>query len=92
MRSTILRIPEIHIVPGGHWEPAHRHKRKRWMSANYHKRIQKKWLKRWGEQWIETLKRGQVLMDSQRGIVFCRLEDAGQVRIQLYGEPGYGSL
>jgi hypothetical protein len=28
--------------------PARPHKRRRWMSAAYHGRAQKKWLKRWG--------------------------------------------
>jgi hypothetical protein len=29
-------------------DPARPHKRPRWMSAAYHRRVQKKWLKRWG--------------------------------------------
>lgn len=28
--------------------PAKRHKKRRWMAESYHRRIQKKWNKRWG--------------------------------------------
>lgn len=28
--------------------PVRKHIRKRWMSAQYHRRVQKKWTKRWG--------------------------------------------
>ncbi len=32
-------------------KPLKIHKKKSWMRKNYHKRIQKKWLKRWGFFW-----------------------------------------
>jgi hypothetical protein len=73
--------PRIMVVPGGYMEPKRKHTKRRWMEGRaYHKRIQKKWLRRFGQHWIETLKRGEVLMDKERNTIMCRAEDATEIR------------
>lgn len=64
------------IIPisGSREVPARIHQMKNWMTAAYHRRIQKKWLKRFGMSWIEILSQGQILI-SPDGNIFCRQED-----------------
>lgn len=38
---------KVHVTPSAK-APARKHKRRAWMSENYHRRIQKKWNKRFG--------------------------------------------
>lgn len=45
------------------------------VSSSYHKRIQKKWDKRFGFRYEHSIPSGQVVFDKVRNIIYCRQED-----------------
>lgn len=58
-----VRVPRHQIIPvaGGYWTPLKRHSRRaNGRKASYHRRIQKKWKKRFGLRWQEIQKPGQI--------------------------------
>ena len=49
---------------------------KKWMNGKcYFKRINKKWLKRYGKYWNEPCKKGTVLYSEVSDLIMCRPED-----------------
>lgn len=48
-----MRLDGMNVISSElavHMSPARILKRKRWMSTAYHRRVQKKWVKRWGHK------------------------------------------
>ena len=69
---------------GFHYEPKRVHPEpKRSERQAYHRRIQKKWTKRFGLHCVETLKRGETIFDRENNVVYCRREDEDVVRVKL---------
>lgn len=61
------------LSDGGSWSPARVHrKRANQGKASYHRRIQKKWLKRFGQVWVEIQKRGEVFKLGNHTLVVRR--------------------
>jgi len=60
------------------------HKKKSWMSDNYHKRIQKKWNKRFGSYWTYILEEGQVLMSKIHKTIAIREDDFQKIKHECY--------
>ena len=78
MAPTIIPVPSMHL------EQAKKHVFKPWMSnRGYHERIQKKWLKRYGKVWVDTLPRGKVVTGSLTNTIICREDDEQEVRSTL---------
>ena len=66
--------------PGGSWCANRRHaKRKNGGKVSYHARISKKWLKRFGQSWIESQKRGEIFILGQHTII-VRHDDMPRLR------------
>lgn len=64
---------------GAYW-PIKMLEKKRWHNHHcknicYPKRIQKKWTKKHGLEWIEVQKPGQFIIDELNGIILCRKDD-----------------
>lgn len=62
-RPRVFPAAGFNIVStdGGHWVPVRAHsKRANGGKASYHRRVQKKWDKRFGQRWQEIQKRGEV--------------------------------
>jgi hypothetical protein len=60
-----VKVPRYQIITskGGNFAPVRPHSRHRnGGKESYHHRIQKKWLKRFGERWVEIQKRGEVFI------------------------------
>jgi hypothetical protein len=75
-------MPRYQIVEtaGGFMSPIRRHsKRRNGGKASYHRRIQKKWTKRFGEKWVETQRRGEVFILGGTTML-VRREDAHELR------------
>lgn len=54
---------QILTTKGGNFSPVRQHSRHRnGGKESYHRRIQKKWIKRFGERWVEIQNRGEVFI------------------------------
>ncbi len=61
------------LSDGGNWCPVREHnKRANQGKASYHRRIQKKWLRRFGRKWVEIQKRGEYFLLGNHAIVVRR--------------------
>lgn len=68
------------LTDGGRWQPVRVHRRSANQGkASYHERIQKKWLKRFGRQWVEIQKRGEVFKLGSHTLI-VRHEDWPAIR------------
>lgn len=61
--------------------PNRQHQKKDWMSDNYHKRIQKKWNKRFGFHYCHYMEKGQMLQYGNT--VVCRSDEYDEVLRRL---------
>ncbi len=58
------------LTDGGSFQPVRVHnKNVNQSKTSYHKRIQKKWLKRFGERWVEIQKRGEVFILNNQSVI-----------------------
>lgn len=71
MRQSVQHIPRppklVRVAPT---VPRKKHKVKKWMRESYHKRIQKKWNKRYGFKYPEAIEQGKVIYDTVNNIAF----------------------
>ena len=79
-----LMTSRVRIVQGGKWEPNKVHMQKRHMSDAYHRRVQKKWIKRFGTYWRQYLTDDNFLVDSNTNIIYCTAVGAEKIS-QLSG-------
>lgn len=64
---------KVILTDGGVLCPRRTHsRRKNQGKLSYHRRIQKKWLKRFGQEWIESQPRGTVLKIADSALVIRR--------------------
>lgn len=74
----------VTVAPSGFNQRVRKPTKKRWMQGTcYFKRIDKKWLKRHGFTWVETMKPGQVIIAESLGMILCRREDASVIQAEL---------
>lgn len=77
MQVTSLQVM---VVPSGFQRRVRKLEKKRWMRGTcYFARVDKKWLRRYGFTWVETMKSGQVIVSKDYGVVMCRAEDYRRV-------------
>lgn len=76
------------LSDGGNWSPNRPHaKRRNQGKRSYHRRIAKKWRKRFGERWNETQPRGTVYKLGNHSIV-VRREDWPVLQAAVTEEQG----
>ena len=83
MYENLVRQPKVIPAPAGIYMPVRQHIKKPWMSDSYHNRVQKKWTKRFGRRWEETIQKGEVLYDESRNAIICRYDDEAEVKRML---------
>lgn len=75
---TLPERPMLHgmtvfLTDGGGWQPTRVHSnRVNQGKHSYHHRIQKKWLKRFGQHWVESQARGQIFKIGRHSIIVRR--------------------